>query len=63
MDSDNFYSRKVYNVFENEFLYCEHTTWTEFLRSKDLGIMFLGFAEYRIIDKKKWLLTKIKYGI
>ena len=80
MESNNFFSNKVYNIFESEYLYYEKedVTWTEFVRFKDLGIVFLGFADYQIIDKKvvslglpnyqivnekKWLLSKVKYGI
>ena len=65
MESDSFYSHKLYNVFEIEYLYHNNgnTTWAEFLKLKDLGVVFLGFAEYRIQDKRKWLFAKIKYGI
>ena len=42
--------------------------WKDFIKSKDLGIICLEATStssgdlYKIIDKKKWLLAKLKYG-
>lgn len=65
MESDIFYSHKLYNILMYEHLFYNNgeTTWADFLKLKDLGIVFQGFGEYRIQDKKKWLLCKLKYGI
>ncbi len=40
--------------------------WVEFIETKDLGIINLpaygSMHTYKIVDEKKWLLNKIKYG-
>jgi hypothetical protein len=42
--------------------------WKQFIKSLDLGIECVKASqipdgdEYRIIDEKKWLIAKIKYG-
>jgi len=40
--------------------------WDDYIKSKNLGIIVMECAGsnsvYRIVDEKKWLLTKIKYG-
>lgn len=40
--------------------------WGDYIKLLDLGIEYYGSSignSYRIIDRKKWMLTKIKYGI
>lgn len=61
--------RKIYHQFIHEYNKC-YSTWKTFLDSKDLGItkdvrysaVTSMFRRYIITDKKKWALTKIKYG-
>jgi hypothetical protein len=38
--------------------------YSDYIKAKDLGIICVSLASniYRIVDKKKWILTKIKYG-
>jgi hypothetical protein len=42
--------------------------WKEFIKSLDIGIECIKSCEfpnndvYKVIDEKKWLLAKIKYG-
>jgi len=42
--------------------------WLDFIKSKDLGIICVQAKSnssgdvYKLIDEKKWLLAKIKYG-
>lgn len=64
MESDVFFSYEVYNIFADEYLFHNkgNTTWNEFLEFKNLGIVSLGLNSFRIQDKKKWLLSKLKYG-
>jgi len=41
-------------------------SWYDFILYKDLGIEYTlkpGVNCYKITDKKKWLLTRLKYGI
>jgi FMN-dependent NADH-azoreductase len=62
MDSDTFYTSEIYHKFKYEWT--THT-WSEFIESKDLGIEYLDHLDqnlYKIVDEKKWLLAKIKYG-
>jgi len=46
--------------------------WTDFIAEQDIGVICIGEAEmyswefeytYIIIDEKKWLFSKLKYGI
>ena len=65
----------IYNKFVTEFtkflfdvtdknlrdgMYYNH-----FLQSKNLGIIYLSYMgnRYRVVDHKKWIIAKIKYGI
>lgn len=53
-------------IFEKEY-WNQPVGWTSFIKSKDLGIQVcLYFTKgkiYLITDEKKWMLTRIKYGI
>jgi len=48
-----------------------HTSWSDwpdFINQKDMGIKcsFIenrAYLNYEIVDEKKWLLAKLKYGI
>jgi hypothetical protein len=45
--------------------------WNDYIKSLNLGIEFIpgitdlniSYHLYKIVDEKKWLLTKLKYGI
>ncbi len=72
-------SLKLFDLFTNEWdvfvKTCKLqgnysvTKWIEFIENKDLGVVCIkssdspAFDEYEVVDEKKWLLTKIKYGI
>jgi hypothetical protein len=59
--------RKVYSVFWFEYHTSNIFDWKEFIDLKDLGIRYIkrGISNdlYNVVDEKKWLLAKIKYGI
>lgn len=39
-------------------------TFDDFVnQKKELGLRTVGFKIYKIIDEKKWTLSRIKYGI
>jgi len=42
-------------------------SWEDFIKSKDLGVIFIKGnyfnKRYKIVDKNKWALAKIKYAI
>lgn len=52
---------KIVDAFFEEYRF-SMLDWKEFLNSKDLGIALID-GWYTITDEKKWVLTKIKYGI
>jgi hypothetical protein len=69
MDSDNmfinpnFVNRNIWNcLYPVE--YNSDDSWYSFIKSKDLGIICVDLLadEYTIVDEKKWLLSKLKYG-
>lgn len=55
------------DVFHREFLKKYHNNcykpeiWTKFL--KECGILHATMDRVKIVDKQKWFLAKIKYGI
>ena len=68
MASDTFYNTTIYIHFRNEYYsnnnnLFKNNIWNNFIESKDLGVICLSFNdEYKIVDEKKWLLSKLKYG-
>lgn len=73
MDSNIGIQPKMYPTFKKEWLSSHFIHWEDFIASKDLGITCfnkissidttIGLIAYKIVDEKKWLLAKIKYGI
>ena len=67
MDSKRVVISQLYEKFKFEF-FKNSLSWKEFIKIKDLGIICLrsypspNQDEYEIIDEKKWLINKIKYG-
>ena len=63
-----FASEWVKYKFDNFGKLITYENWKDFIKIKDLGIICVRSYpsatqdEYEIIDEKKWLLTKIKYG-
>lgn len=54
------------SIFEEEYWY-QPVGWMRYIKSKDLGIEAHLYSKegktYLITDEKKWMLTRIKYGI
>ena len=73
MDSDIFHGHLISSCLLIEKYYSNYysvpiATWEEFINQNDFGLSCKFdkpscFFTYKIIDKKKWLLTKIKYGL
>lgn len=66
----NLLQQKMYAAFHKEFkeTYLLHTreNWTKFIKHKNIGIEFICYTcsvEYKIVNEKKWLMTRLKYGI
>ena len=53
----NFFKDK-YNIFEYEI-----NSYNKLLRREKTGLQYIGMNTYSIVDEKKWLITKIKYGL
>lgn len=59
---------KIYELFWNEWSVNNYSNWDDLIKSKDLGIIFIEVGQglishnYKIVDEKKWVLNKIKYG-
>ena len=62
MDSDTFINKTIYEYYRVESRFI---SWKKFIKSKDLGIICVDSLNhiYKIIDEKKWLINKIKYGL
>ena len=59
---------KIYRALQDEFHRFERDDYDSFLAMKDIGIKYIvkyisSFHHYEIVDNKKWILAKIKYGI
>ncbi len=58
---------KLTELFFDEWCQWNGTlSWYQYVESKDLGICIVDDPHYsyiEVVDKKKWLLTKLKYGI
>jgi len=64
MESNTFINSNIYIHFRNEYFSNKNNIWIDFIKSKDLGVICLSYLkdEYRVVDEKKWLINKIKYG-
>jgi len=71
MESKIFINGLIAEKFGSEYVseYVRNRTpyfWVEFIETKDLGIIHLpaygSMHTYKIIDEKKWLLSKLKYN-
>jgi len=62
-DTDGNIIGAFYNEWHKDWY---HTTWADFIIIKDLGIHFvqtINECHYTIVNDKKWLYSKLKYGI
>ena len=46
-------------------VYRKARLWKKFIEDKDLGLVCKNFKQdvYEIYDEKKWVLSRLKYGI
>ncbi len=62
MDSKGVFIPELYHKFKFEY-FKSSLSWKEFIIAKDIGLITgESFFFYEIIDEKKWLLSKLKYG-
>jgi hypothetical protein len=59
----------IYKTFIEEYMTSSYIGWDRFIKSKDLGLTVTNLAvekfskcNYIVVDEKKWLLAKLKYG-
>ena len=52
----------VFGYFKWEYIQ-SRLLWADFLIQKDLGIQVNSEYVYKIVDEKKWCLTRLKYGV
>ena len=57
----------IYNAYQEEF-FAQWHGWKTFIDHKELGLEVVWPSHdlhkvYRIMDPKKWMLTKLKHGI
>ena len=67
MDCSEDLDDRLWTVFHKEYTHVKH--WTVFINQKDLGVLCSSSVKdhtivfnYKIIDEKKFLLSRIKYG-
>ena len=69
VSDDVYYLPRIYSILHLEWWWDYFspnlTSWKDYILLKNLGLDVLNDSlhNYRIIDEKKWLLTKIKYGL
>ena len=65
---------KLSSCLMNEFNASSSRTWSDFITNKDIGLEYCkhtfnfkldgrSFDTYRIVNEKKWMLSKLKYGL
>lgn len=71
MDSNIFITDTIYLRFQDEYHSSNNHLmgYIKFIKSKNLGIECIDINiggglldRYKIVDEKKWLINKIKYG-
>ena len=77
MGSKNFTNSTIYSKLRDEYVFESSglnknniNKWSDFIEFKNLGIKVTsrlikydnGYFVYEIVDEKKWLINKIKYG-
>jgi len=63
INSDSEEASKIFFTLYDEYMETNIDGWSNFINSKNLGIICdRVVCVYKIIDEKKWMLTKLKYG-
>jgi hypothetical protein len=62
----NYVNVKIYySLFCEYYLtsFFKNGMYNHFVDYKNIGVKYIGFGVYEVVDEKKWMLAKIKYGI
>ena len=66
MEYNSTFNAGMFDIFFSEWVESK-LAWEDFITLKDLGLEYIrGRGEdeqYSIVDIKKWMMAKIKYGI
>ena len=65
MVSNTFKAPHINDFFMYEW-YGVQLNWDDFILYKDMGIVSVGNRThwlYQVVDEKKWVLARLKYGI
>lgn len=57
---------KLYDALFHEYSltsFFDKGMWDHFIDYKDIGIKYIQTGCYEIVDKKKWMVVKLKYEI
>jgi hypothetical protein len=65
MEYDIIVCYELFDIFRSEYITISYISFEQFIDSKDLGVISVDIVNdlYEVTDDKKWLLTRIKYGI
>lgn len=65
MKVSNEEAHKIYHVFFWDWAAYGYNLWPHIIKSKDLGVECVDETvdHYEVVDQKKWMIAKIKYGI
>ena len=63
MDSNVIENENIYKILYSEYTVSE-CNYALFIERKDMGIISIDLTGdfYKVVDEKKWLLSKLKYG-
>jgi hypothetical protein len=63
MDSEIILNHNIYKILYSEYTVSE-CNYALFIERKDMGIISIDLTGdfYKVVDEKKWLLSKLKYG-
>jgi hypothetical protein len=68
MEFEEFENTKIFETLKDEFYRANpYVNWRDFIDAKDLGVVVSHknnqlYYVYIVLDEKKWLINKIKYG-
>ena len=57
---------KLFNTLFYEYSFTSFykgSRWDHFVDYKDIGVKYIQTGVYKIVDEKKWMITRLKYEI
>jgi hypothetical protein len=56
----------LYDAFFSEYScsrFFRNGDWSVFINNKNIGLMCIEGGVYKVVDEKKWVFARLKYGI